>query len=552
MSRLTPAAHKHTQETHTPGCLELAFVPSPPSLRGGFFPGEGKAAVLLTRPTTGATTREAPAGRCSVGVAMLRRRLSSVARDPRESSFSSADDAAGNSSEEPSPTREAPSSSATDCGRLPFPGDAEVSTSRKDLAPLKPIPGGHRSRRRKALIVSVLDYPHIGHDFGGDTTGCFNDAVSFADVLSEHYGFLRNHPESIRVCCSFWLREGRWQHQFDDVASVRRSINWLVKDLKPGDTAYFHFSGCSTYRFVNGTLEPCLCFGDFSRAKNVGYMTAEDLNDCLVRRIPRKAEINVTLDTVLGSSFAARLRGEPMQYRSPFRGRSRFIPLLPEEQKALVRAVNVRIDGSPGGPGSGLACVLITFSIEMKGPFHLPKFKGRVVGQLSFALLGALAKLRTDGDFHPDLETLESHLHEMRARKGNRFGLGCLGEGMFGLGCTNGTHAEGTLYEYALNVCGGGEAPDVSKSKKRKFFEAVRFLEKLKIQSVEVSLEAGSPPKGTTDDAGGGGSGQAKETDAFTDADASTKAKAEGVLEEGAEDASGEASAPNAEAGTDA
>ncbi|QDZ21425.1 hypothetical protein HOP50_05g39520 [Chloropicon primus] len=46
-----------------------------------------------------------------------------------------------------------------------------------------------RKPNRKAVAVSVLDYPHVGQEHGGSTSGCFTDALLMSRMLNKFYGF---------------------------------------------------------------------------------------------------------------------------------------------------------------------------------------------------------------------------------------------------------------------------------------------------------------------------------------------------------------------------
>lgn len=57
------------------------------------------------------------------------------------------------------------------------------------LGPRQGAREGAMKPRRKALVVSVLDYPHVGQKHGGSTSGCFTDALLVSRMLSNYYGF---------------------------------------------------------------------------------------------------------------------------------------------------------------------------------------------------------------------------------------------------------------------------------------------------------------------------------------------------------------------------
>ena len=61
-----------------------------------------------------------------------------------------------------------------------------VGDTRRDMS--KPRRPGERPKR-KAVVISVLDYPHVGQKHGGSTSGCFTDALLMSRMLSKFYGF---------------------------------------------------------------------------------------------------------------------------------------------------------------------------------------------------------------------------------------------------------------------------------------------------------------------------------------------------------------------------
>ena len=61
-----------------------------------------------------------------------------------------------------------------------------VGDTRRDMS--KPRRPGERPKR-KTVVISVLDYPHVGQKHGGSTSGCFTDALLMSRMLSKFYGF---------------------------------------------------------------------------------------------------------------------------------------------------------------------------------------------------------------------------------------------------------------------------------------------------------------------------------------------------------------------------
>jgi len=76
----------------------------------------------------------------------------------------------------------------------------------------------------KALLVGINKYP------GNELNGCVNDVQEMAGFLTTKCNFAHG---DIRL-----LTDARATTQ-----SIRERLNWLLDGLKPGDRAFFQYSG---------------------------------------------------------------------------------------------------------------------------------------------------------------------------------------------------------------------------------------------------------------------------------------------------------------------
>ena len=79
---------------------------------------------------------------------------------------------------------------------------------------------------KKAFLVGINKHD----DPQNDLRGCVNDVKNIYQLLTQHFDFKQ---DNIRV-----LTDKR--STFD---AIYDRLVWLVKDSKPGDVLFFHFSG---------------------------------------------------------------------------------------------------------------------------------------------------------------------------------------------------------------------------------------------------------------------------------------------------------------------
>lgn len=93
--------------------------------------------------------------------------------------------------------------------------------------------------RRKALLIGI-------NYFGqrGQLRGCINDVKNMSTYLNEHFGYKR---EDMVI-----LTDDQQNPMSQPTkANILRAMHWLVKDARPNDSLFFHYSGrhslCSSF-----------------------------------------------------------------------------------------------------------------------------------------------------------------------------------------------------------------------------------------------------------------------------------------------------------------
>jgi len=85
--------------------------------------------------------------------------------------------------------------------------------------------------RRKALLVGI-------NYFGqrGQLRGCINDVRNMSSYLVEHFGYKREDMVILTDDQQNPMSQPTKQN-------VLRAMHWLVKDARPNDSLFFHYSG---------------------------------------------------------------------------------------------------------------------------------------------------------------------------------------------------------------------------------------------------------------------------------------------------------------------
>lgn len=85
--------------------------------------------------------------------------------------------------------------------------------------------------RRKALLVGI-------NYFGqrGQLRGCINDVRNMSSYLAEHFGYKREDMVILTDDQQNPMSQPTKQN-------ILRAMHWLVKDARPNDSLFFHYSG---------------------------------------------------------------------------------------------------------------------------------------------------------------------------------------------------------------------------------------------------------------------------------------------------------------------
>jgi hypothetical protein len=90
--------------------------------------------------------------------------------------------------------------------------------------------------RRKALLIGIN---YFGQK--GQLKGCINDVKNMSAYLNEYFGYKRE---------DMVLLTDDQQNPMSQPtkANILRAMHWLVKDARPNDSLFFHYSGKQTFR----------------------------------------------------------------------------------------------------------------------------------------------------------------------------------------------------------------------------------------------------------------------------------------------------------------
>lgn len=94
--------------------------------------------------------------------------------------------------------------------------------------------------KRKALLIGINYFNQKGQ-----LRGCINDARNLSTYLNQSFGYAR---EDMVI-----LTDDQQNPMSQPTkANILRAMHWLVKDARPNDSLFFHYSGefCSSRGFV--------------------------------------------------------------------------------------------------------------------------------------------------------------------------------------------------------------------------------------------------------------------------------------------------------------
>ncbi|KAI0190726.1 caspase domain-containing protein [Xylaria flabelliformis] len=138
------------------------------------------------------------------------------------------------------------------------------------------------SGRRKALLVGI-------NYFGqrGQLRGCINDVRNMSSYLAEHFGYKREDMVILTDDQQNPMSQPTKQN-------LLRAMHWLVKDARPNDSLFFHYSGHGGQtKDLDGDEEDgydeVIYPVDF---RQVGHITDDEMHRIMVR--PLQAGVRLT------------------------------------------------------------------------------------------------------------------------------------------------------------------------------------------------------------------------------------------------------------------
>jgi hypothetical protein len=96
--------------------------------------------------------------------------------------------------------------------------------------------------RQKALLIGIN---YLGQK--GQLRGCINDVRNMSAFLFENFGYQRDDMVILTDDQQYPMSQPTKQN-------ILRGMHWLVKDARPNDSLFFHYSGNLQSRFAFASL----------------------------------------------------------------------------------------------------------------------------------------------------------------------------------------------------------------------------------------------------------------------------------------------------------
>lgn len=188
------------------------------------------------------------------------------------------------------------------------------------------------SGRKKALIVGINYYKT-----NNELRGCVNDARAVSAFLQDRYGYKQDDM----VILTDDQRDPR-SHPTKN--NILRGMQWLVKDARPNDTLFFHYSGHGGQtEDLDGdeddgydeTIYPV----DFQQA---GHIVDDQMHDFMVKPLPPGARLTALFD----SCHSGTALDLPFVYGTD--GKLKEMNIAKEGAQGLMGAVSAYTQGDIG------------------------------------------------------------------------------------------------------------------------------------------------------------------------------------------------------------
>ncbi|CEJ92012.1 Putative Metacaspase-1 [[Torrubiella] hemipterigena] len=192
--------------------------------------------------------------------------------------------------------------------------------------------------RRKALLIGI-------NYFGqrGQLRGCINDVRNMTSYLSEHFGYRREDMVILTDDQQNPMSQPTKQN-------ILRAMHWLVKDARPNDSLFFHYSGHGGQTKDLDGDEPdgydeVIYPVDFRQR---GHITDDEMHRIMVQPL----QAGVRLTAIFDSCHSGTALDLPYIYST--QGILKEPNLAKEAGQGLLGAINSYSQGDLGGVASSL------------------------------------------------------------------------------------------------------------------------------------------------------------------------------------------------------
>ena len=140
-------------------------------------------------------------------------------------------------------------------------------------------------------LNSTLNLPYILHS---QLKGCINDTINVKEFIMRNFGFT-DTPDTM-----VWLTDEQRDPGYRPTRqNMIQALRWLVRDARPGDSCFLHYSGhggqqkCTTGEETSGMDETIVPL-DYQQT---GMIIDNEINDILVRPLPPGCRLTVIFDS---------------------------------------------------------------------------------------------------------------------------------------------------------------------------------------------------------------------------------------------------------------
>ncbi|RCI11261.1 hypothetical protein L249_7501 [Ophiocordyceps polyrhachis-furcata BCC 54312] len=193
--------------------------------------------------------------------------------------------------------------------------------------------------RRKALLIGI-------NYFGqrGQLRGCINDVRNMTAYLAEHFGYKREDMVILTDDQQNPMSQPTKQN-------ILRAMHWLVKDARPNDALFFHYSGHGGQtKDVEGDepdgYDEVIYPVDF---RQTGHITDDEMHRIMVQPL----QAGVRLTAIFDSCHSGTALDLPYIYST--QGILKTPNLAKEASQGLLGVISSYSQGDLGGVANGIA-----------------------------------------------------------------------------------------------------------------------------------------------------------------------------------------------------